>query len=320
MAVSRLKAVQIGKETNWGVPVAATMKMPTVTEPSVQRRATLWQADFHGYVGPGEAQSEEQRSVEASINFAGAYELGPYPFAAFWGDSAPSGTGPYTYTYTAPYANVPSGVRSNTIEYGPPGGYYRIAGALTSRLSITGELGNPWQFSWDLMGRSVVPLGSPASLAFLAVNLIRMADTVLYIDNWGGSFGSTQITAAFIGFEVEFNSERHLKWFAGDVEPGAWGDNGFGGSLRLTLEFTPTTKAELDAIMSGLTSKLVRIEATSGSYKATIDFAGTYDGEPQLFPDRDGNVTLELNMLPRYSPDAGYWAQVSFVNDLSSLP
>ena len=320
MAVSRLKAVQLGKESQWGTPVAATMKMPTLTEPSVQRRATIWQSDFYGVVGPGQVQTEEQHSAEASIGFAGAYELGPYPFASFWGDNAPTGTGPYTYTYTGPYDNVPSSVRSNTIEYGPPGAFYQLAGALTSQVSISGEIGQPWQFSWNLLAKTVTPLANPAALAFLSVNLIRMADTVLYIDDWGGTFGSTQITAAFISFEVEFNSERHLKFFAGDVEPSAWGDGGFSGSLRLTLEFNSSTKNQLDAIMSGLASKLIRIKATSGSNVAQIDFAGTYDGEPSLFPDRDGNVTLELNMIPRYSADAGYWAQVSFTNSLSSLP
>lgn len=320
MSVTRLKALQWGQESSWGTPVAATMKTPTLGDASAKINSVVWKGDFFGTVGPAEAQSLEAQDWNLTAPFAGAYELLPYPFESLWGIATPSGTGPYTYTYTAPYANVPSNVRSYTFEYGPIDNMYQLAGGLCNRIAINGEIGQPWQIESEFMGKQASYLASPASLAFLSVNLIRMADTVLYIDDWSGTIGSTQINATFIGFAAEFTSERHLKRFAGDVYPSAWGDSSFDGSLRLTLEFNTTSKAYLDAILSGLTSKLIRIKATNGSNEAQIDFAGVFDGEPELFSDRDGNVTLDLNLNARYNSTLGYWARVTATNSLASLP
>lgn len=320
MPASRLKMVQLGKESAWGTPVAATVRIPTLAEPSVNPNTTLWQSEFYGFVGPGETMSVEAIDWSGSFPFAATYEFVPYLFDSLWGAASPSGSGPYTYSYTAPYTAMPSNPRSYTIEYGAPGAMYRLLGGLTTRIGISGEVGQPWQVENDFIGKKVEPLASAANLALLATKLIRMADTRLFIDNWGGTIGSTQINAALIAFSLEFTSTRHLKRFAGDVHPSAWGDNTFGGSLSLTLEFTPNVKSQLDALLNGLTSRLFRIEATTGDYRATIDFAGAYEGNPSLFSDRDGNVTIELAVVPRYSPDLGYWAKAEFVNNLNALP
>jgi len=190
----------------------------------------------------------------------------------------------------------------------------RIAG------SIDGD--GIWTVAADYVAKSASE-SSPTLLAERSVNLIRFADTRLYIDDQGGTIGTTEITDAFIGFELNVNTNRHLKHFGGSLDATTWGERRWEGSLSLTLELTPQVKAflsNLDAA-TDVTGHLIRIVAQNGSLEARIDFAGFLPPDAVSMPDeREGNVTVTLPFAAEYNGGLGTWLDVTVVNNVATLP
>ena len=260
----------------------------------------------------------EKQDWEAKITMGLSYQHLPYIMRGLWGKVTASGSGPYQRTYVSPQDAPPTNPAFYTVEYGPKDAEYQLAGGLITEATIKGEVGSAWTADFSMKGGRATPQAYTA-LAEPSVDLIRFANTLLYIDDWGGTIGSTQISNAFINFEYQFTTGRHLKRFSGDVWPAAYGEGEFLGGLKLALEYNSTTKTIFDAALSGLKSLLVRIKGVSGTNQAILDFAGYLAGNPELFPDREGNTIMNLELKPRYNATLGYWGQVDTYNDLSSL-
>ncbi|MCP4099148.1 MAG: hypothetical protein GY748_23240 [Planctomycetaceae bacterium] len=318
MAVTQLRAVQVGKEVVWGTPVAATAKLMAVTDASFQLNQTLDQPSFLGTLAPGQEVALVTSDWSGNVTVAATYEDLPYFFDGLLGIATPSGSGPYTYDYAGPTTAVPTAPRMFTVEYGAIGAEYNLAGGLITGLNINIEQGQAWRVSADFAGKVMTPSALTA-LSERDTTLINTVDTALTIDPYAGTVGSTVITATLIGATVGLSSERHHKRFVGGITPDAWGEGQFSSTLTLTCEFNATSKAYVDAMLTAASSKIVQLEATSGTNVATIDFTGYYDGGVTLFDDRDGNITVTFNLVGQYDLTNTSWFDVSIDNSVASL-
>lgn len=319
MPATVMKTVQYvsSGEASWGSTAAATRVMGGVTDASLRVLDTVEVVPSLGWMGPGPDAAEVAQTGEGTLELTLTYEelnrLLNGVFTAIGGSSITSGA-PYNYPYTAPNASTQT-VYTFTIEYGTTGATYRAPGSVVKRLNIKGESASLWKATVDTICKQIVASASGLSSGLTAPvgNPIRMADTSLYIDTFTSTAaGGSSVSATLIAFDLNLETNRHVKQFAGSLNPASWGDGKMESTLRLTAEFNTSAKALVDELLGSTgaaVKRLIRIGATAGSSasvkSANLDFAGIkVDGET-LFSDRDGNMTVELAFQGLYSSGLG---------------
>ncbi|NIV36805.1 MAG: hypothetical protein GWN58_47430 [Anaerolineae bacterium] len=318
MPVTDLIKAQVGQESSWGTCVVATAKLMGVTEANLQIVDEVHQTEKSGSYYPSDLVAEVSQMGKGSISMDLSYEDILYPLDNFFDEESPTGTTTYTWAYDAPSDTT---VTPNylSIEFGAPSAEYEACGVLFTELNISGEAGGIWVGEFPFVCSSVAA-GAMASLSDRAVELIRMADTEIYIDTWSGTIGSTKLDDALVSFELSVNPQRHVKQFAGEISPQSWGDGQWTGTLTTVLEFVAGTKAYVDALLGpALVQRMIRIAATSAPRSATIDFYGTLVNGAELFEDRDGNITVSLEWQGTYNDTDSAWLGFSIVNLVASL-
>lgn len=316
MVATTARVVALGKETTWGTPVAATARLMGLVEAAFRPVPVTEVLPDLGRYSPSPNALLLAMSAAGSITIYGTYEDLPYILDGIFGEASPSGSGPYVYAYTAPIASAAT-PKKYSIEYGASGAAYVISGGLMQTLRIAGAAAGYWEVSTDILGETLATV-SLASLSDRAVNPIRMADTLLKIDAVDGTVGSTA-GGSLISFELNVDTARHLKQFAGSLTPTDHGESKWSGTLQTVLEWNSTSKAYLDALFTAKVQKQIEIEATSGSNVATLQFAGTLMGEPELWGDRDGNMIIELNWEGTFNSALGNWLKASVTNGVDAL-
>lgn len=322
MAATALDLIQLGQESTWATPVAATIQLAGVTRASVQQIQTIYQPEEIGIVGPSNNALLAAVRAAASIEMDCSYEHLLYLFSGLYGAATITGSGPYVHTYYGPYGSAVT-PKIYTVQLGQSAlGPVRLAGGLINSVRISAEADGIWKATAEMIG-SHVQANALTALSKPAVTLIRAADTVIYVDAWGGTIGSTALTAALISFQLELETGRHLKPYVGSLTPLAHGDTRHSGRLTLRLELTSTVNTLVETALSStptMGQRLVRIKATSGTLVAQLDFYGTLFGAPQtLWEDRDGNKVVEVVLLGTYNTTDAKWLAPAITNGMSAL-
>lgn len=328
MPASVLRKVQLAKQAAWGTSnTTASVQLTGVTDVSLSIVPDVYQPQFMGTLAPAVTSALMGQHGEASITQVASYQDLPYYLDGVFGTASGSAAANTTYVYkykaalsqvtTAPYY---------TVQYGSAGAEYTMEGALFTNLTISGEAGGMWEVSADLLGRTVTTQGMTTSLNPRDVDLIRMSDTNIYMTPWTRStISGTALPATLISFEATANPQRHLKMFAGSINPGAHGDSTWEGQLTTVMEFNATAKAYVDEMIAPdtLVQRQIRIKAETGSTtkarEATIDFAGTISDAVELFGDRDGNMTVSLVWNGTYNTANTSFLSARVKNELSEL-
>ena len=321
MPATALTKVQLGYESvAWGTPVAATAKLMGVTEANVKIVDKIIQIVAPGSLAPASATVQAALSGAASVAGALTYQDINYYLHGLFGHITPGGIGPYTYTYAAPLGTAPT-LHPFTMEFGPTGGTYLMAGALLTKLGIKIATDDVWRATSDWVGELVTTV-SLAALSDRTVELIRASDTIVYMDAVGGTVGATPMTASVIGVDLSIDTGRHLKSFLSSLNPLTFGEDRWKGTLKLTLEYNALVKAIVDAeIGPAKVQKQFRIKATTGaSAIAQIDFAGILVNGVELFKDRNGNVIVETTWAGEYNSAMTNWLASVITNAVATLP
>lgn len=318
MPATVLRVLDIGKETTWGTPVTPTRRVIGVRDASASAVITTSTVVAVGNLSPAQLGFLGGLTYEGSIDGSMTYE------ELFWlrgifGDVTPQGTGPYTWTYAAPLTSFPSSY-FYTLQLGTTGACYKFAGGILNSLRVSIEAGREWQCSSGFLAASATS-ATPTSLTEGEANVVLASDTAVYIDPWGGTMGSTEVSATLISATLDLRTGRHLKQFVGDYAPGGHGDGRWEGSLALQLEFNSTAKAYVDDLVGGtLVQKQVELRATSGSNSLKLQFCGTLSERVALWEDRDGNMVTTLTFNGTYHPDFGNWLKFVVTNSVASYP
>ena len=320
MVASDIKVIQLGQEVTWGTGVAATIKLMGVTAASVTPVVETAQIADIGTLAPFRRSIQTGQSAMATIEMVGTYEDILYPVLSIFEEITPTGSGPYVWAFDAPLAAAPS-LQPFTVEHGATGAEYEMTGGMGVKLGIKIDVNDVWRLTWDLVGELLATTTLTAALADRAVEMIRAADTAVYIDAVGGTMGATVVSGTLISADLQIDTKRHLKSFLTDsVNPTTFGEARWSqGPLKLTFEFNATSKAYVDALLSAAVYKQIRIKATSGTAIAQIDFAGTLVQGVELFSDRDGNMIIETTWDGEYNTTYGNWLAISVTNGVATL-
>lgn len=326
MPASALRKVKLAKQPGFTTAVStATVQLMAVTDVSLQVVDEELQAEVLGNLAPIVVPAQVAQHVEGSLTAQLTYQdLAYYCHGVFGtvGSSAAAST-----TYVWKYAAGVNAVNTPfiyTMQYGGPSSEYSVTGTIMKSLEITGEAGGVWEGTVELLGRAYTTKAMTSSPGIRTVQPIRMADTKFYVNAWASStIGTTEVPATLISFTLTANPNHHLKTFAGDVAPRAYGMDRWEGTLTTVLEFNSSAKAFVDGLKSGVVQRQLAIKASmgsgSGARSANILFAGTLIDGVELFGDRDGNMTVELTWQGTYHSTLGTFLKVQVQNENSAL-
>ena len=326
MPATALKVVQLFKEPagTWGSAACATVRLIGVTDAQASLDQEIYQPPSLGWLYPANQTVEVAQSASGSIKQEGLYQDICYWLDGVFGPAtASAGVGTaQVRNYAAPIGGK-TAPRSYTIEFGTTAAPIKMLGAIPANITIEGEAGKVWTVSCDLIGQKMATLTALSTSGITntrPVNLIRVADTVLAVGDWTGSTYNA-VTASLISFSLKADPKRHLKTFAGSVNPSSHGEDRWEGSLATVLEFNSTAAGYVTAMLSGAVQRRIQLTATNTtpSRIAVVQLAGTLVEGAKLFEDRDGNITVSLKWNGTYSNTLGNWLKLKVTNELATL-
>lgn len=328
--LSDLLRIYAAKETVWGTKVTPAtvavmgikdLKLVPVVDGEVLK-------DMRGAFLPGAMAVIKKIGMTGALNRYATYEDAPYVLDALCGLATPVFTSVYTYSYAAPGTGTIPNARIQTLyqatnDVNSLQAYYAAPGFTLKKWTLKAATNEPIEFNEDYIGKQVLPavVGDIGSLSDRVVTPLMGNDHALFIDAWGGTIGTTTITPDAYELEISIETGRDLVYALGSALPYTWKDARWKGSMKLVMEFNTATKAYYDAILAATTNfqKQIRNKFTNLTQSLAVDFAGTNVKAPALFTNKNGVLTVELEMDGTYNPTMGNWFKAVAVNTITAM-
>ncbi len=325
---------QAGLESTRGTGVAATRIVYAQITPSYQRALM----DFDDQSGTYEGRRRVAYARE-KVGFS-AMDICTYEDLPWWlqlgikGGVAGAGDAgaPAAYTYTFTPSVATDDIKAMTLEFGESGNPYKstqvMVNSFTLRMDADNDQEPGWMIDLELMGRDWTTTTYTAALSDRATEVILARGTKLYIDDAGGTIGSTQKTGSLISCSITVNNNIHFKAFAEDTTYVAANKVGRGKrtvDAQFTFEFDADTEfAKYRSTTAA--QRLIRLEQTGTTVhtgptvtkKMTLDLYGYWNSWSR--GDRQGNLTATFGFAGFYDTTATKTFSATIINALSSLP
>ena len=312
---------QVGLESTWGTAVAPTAKLMGIEDFRIKPLdTTKIIKEQRGSLAPAYLAMLEKVDAEASFDGAMLYEDINYFLEGLMGVVTPSGAGPYDYDGVAPLGTKPT-LREQTFVHGTADYVKALKGGIVQELTLALATGSEGRMSGRVMGQSVA-VDALESLSDRTVNPIMGDHVTLYIDDFGGTIGTTEITGTAFSLELALRSGVAPKWHLGSLVSDSYKIDQYEGTLKMVLEVNATSYAYLGELLSqsAIWDKLVRIHCTNGTEIAEFDFAGVAESRPEIFPDEDGVATIEVELSGLYEATFANWFKYQNNMSLATLP
>lgn len=330
MAVKKLRKIQIGLETIKGTALAATdvWRGEGVLEDQLE---VVFPEEDIGIL-PGVDRSYIPK-LAAGITIEDTpltFEQCPILLACAIDDivagvSDGTGTG-FVYAYVGPVTTDP-GFKTYTIEGGDDQQAEEMEYSFATEVTLKGAAGEAWMMGGALVGRQVALTTFTAALVVDAVEEALFSKTLLYIDDGGGTIGTTLKSNTLLDAEVVLTTGLQPV-FTGD------GELYFSFAKRqmpecvctITFEHDATSVAE-KAAWRAQTTRLVRMVClgsalatpdTETNKRLTIDMAGLWESF-EAIDEVDGNDIVRGVLRARYSTADTLFYSVTLVNEVTAL-
>jgi len=333
MAGSRaLRKIQMGAETTAGTPVASTFIWRGTAGTIHDIQEVVFPAEDVGYLGGTTRSYIARYWTELSMpDTEATFEQLPYILEA--GVEAESGTvdgsgSDYIWEYDASTTSQNT-TTTYTIEGGDDQQAEEFDYAFVKSFTLSGSGMGALMMSAEWMGRQTSNTTFTAALTPDTVEEILVNNATLYIDNSGGTIGSTAVSNTLFAFTLNWNTGLQEYWAVD-------GSKDFSLTkfttdeivLTMTYEHNASAVTEKANYRSGAV-RLIRLKCegsavntagTSYSNKTLlIDLAGVYEDWSAL-QDNDGNDVVNATLRCRYSTADSLKAKITVVNELSALP
>lgn len=323
-----LLQLQAFKESTWGTPAAMTVKLMGIQSVNLKPNVeAVVHKDQRASFQPGQLANVRKKNASGTLASLLVYEDVCYWLDMLFAIAAPSGAGPYTRDYAIPTSSAPT-IRSLSLIYGETGALTRMHGATLQKAVFHFPREGELTVDLDLIGEEIDDGGALAALSDRAVNVAMAADALLYLDAWGGTIGTTELTATAWSADVSVDARRELKHKPGALIPYGYRHRRFDPRLTLNLEANATTLALQSAVQSSTAGtpvqRQIRLKATRGvgvsETTLQIDFAGTFLNASEVFPDEDGLSMVQFELEGTYHTTLANSVEVQSVNGVSALP
>ncbi|MPZ13981.1 MAG: hypothetical protein GEU73_06090 [Chloroflexi bacterium] len=329
MSIAALRRIQLGRETVPGTAVAATIKaMGFQLGMSLHDRVITQPEDHHGSLAAAHRHYTQSQEWTDELSGNPTFEDILYPLAmAIRGNVTPTtpvgATAARLWTFT-PDLVTPNTPDTFTLEFGDNAQAYEVEHVFATSLELSAALGDPWEISAELIGRQVTPTTFTPALPDRDVRTPVCPLTRLYVDDGGGTIGTTQIMTTLLDWTwslpEHFNAKRYQD---GTLYFTSHGELPMAPELTLTCEHNAQIVALRGKYVDGI-RQLVRIQATGEEVEAGFPRLVTIDGSYLItefsgFDEADGRTTVELTLRGEYDPDYAKLFEVSAQSGVNSL-
>lgn len=331
--IKRLRKIQLGRESTAGTAVAAT---------TIWRGPALMATDERALVMPEENVGLSSATTRIYNPFLLASLTFPETEATFEQVQHIYESGIKTVTLTQDGAGsdyigvypLPSGdantIKTYTVEGGDNKVVEEIEYAFTSEFSLSGKINEAIKMSHKMFGRQGAVSSFTGALSIPTVREMLFNKSKLYIDNVGGTIGTTQIVNTWIGFSLKVTTG----WKAQPTGDGnlyfSFADFvGAKATLELELLHNATSAAERVLWKAG-TPRQLRIKTEGAALTSAgttysvlthlIDGAGVYTSFGPPNDESEGSNVEKATFEFAYDSTAAKFLQFTTVNELSAVP
>lgn len=325
-----LLRAQAGLETTRGTNVAATRKVYAQITPSYDRPLMDFMDTTGTYFDRRRVAYGREKVSFSAVDIATFEDLPWWMGLGLKGGVTGSGSGSTGYTYAFSPSSATDDLKSITLEFGEPGNPYESGQVMVQSWTLRGDADNDnepgWMFDASLIGRDWATTTFTGSLSDRSTEVILARGTKIFVDDAGGTIGTTQLTGKLINFSITCDLGLHYKAFMEDESTYAANKVGR-GALRVngqfTFEFDSDTEFAKYRAAAG-SQRLIRISregstiATTYKKTAQVDLYGYWNSYSR--GDREGNLTATFGFAGFYDATAAKIIDVSVVNALATLP
>jgi hypothetical protein len=216
MAGSRaLRKLQLAKETTAGTAVAATTIWRGTGTIKDEREIIFPEEDVGILGGTDRNYLARQWTELAMPSVEATFEQLPYileagvkSVAAAQADTGGSG---YIYAYAAS-TTAQNTTKTYTIEGGDDQQAEEFDYAFVKHFNLSGDGQGALMMSADWTGRETTNTTFTGALSIPTVEEIRVNDASLYIDNSGGTIGSTAVSNTLFGLDLDWTTGLQEYW------------------------------------------------------------------------------------------------------------
>lgn len=329
MGLAALKKVQAGRESVRGTPVVATAK---------------WAGIQAGHnLGDREIRQPEEDRGNLSLAFRSytptllwtdtlrgsvTYEDAIIPLSmALGGGVTPTtvDTSARLWTFT-PNLTTATNPDTFTVEIGDNIQCYRAEYVFATGLEFTGAIEEEVQQNTPVVGRQLTTSTFTGSLTDRTVESVLAQKTVLYMDDTGGTIGSTVKSAMLMDWRWRmpaFYVPKRL--MDGNQYFSSHSQVKLRPELEMTFEFVSGV-ATLRTKYTSETRQLVRLKATgnlrgAATALATFQIDGAYKITAfDTLDERQGASIVKMTLMGEYDATWGKLTEVQVQNSISTIP
>lgn len=262
-----------------------------------------------------------QELVGGAVTGRMTYNELAYLLSSYLTSVAPTGAGPYTWTWT-PATSGDDAPKTLTVERGSSVRAHRAAHVMVNSLGWSVARGEAVELDGDAFGQALqdaITLTAGAT-ALVPVPMLP-SHFSLYLDSTAAGIGGTKLTRVK-SCDVELGERFAAQFFvdAAQTSFGAYVEGENDSSVSLTLEADAAAMAHLSAIRAGDTRWFRQRAVGPTPNQFTFDASIKFDEAP-TFGDEDGLVTVELNGRIVHDSSAG-WNKaltIELINQLAAL-
>lgn len=325
-----LNVCQMGQETTKGQAIAAT---------------TVWRGPLGAFEDDRKIEEvEEDIGTFARIGLQFITQDGakvafpqtalnilqlPHVLQASIGVATPTGTGPYVRQYDAAISDTDPAIKTYTLRVGNKRinqDVTQIAYAMAQEWEMSGKQGELWKLSSTWTAPRRAPSTFTANVAIPAFDPVIFAKTLLYIDNSGGTIGTTQKRGVLMAASIKWRT--NIEWVPvgdGNIYPTVYKLG------RPEIAFSLTYELEQDGSTSLVAAERDRCDAKdwrlfrlklpgTGNNAIEIDWAGKYDTVGPYTKEGENNTTVTFDGRAGYSTTDAKWFGVKHTSDLATIP
>jgi hypothetical protein len=335
MAGSRdLRKLQLGQEGTAGTAVAASAIWRGMGTIKDERTVEFVEEDV-AIIGGTTRNVETSEWGTLTMDSVGAtFEQLMYPFAAGVEDvttGAADGAGSgKIYQYDAS-TTAQNSIQTFTIEGGDDTQAEEFDYCFVQKITLTGEGQGQLMVASDWIGRAVTNTTFTGALSIPTVEDVIFNSGKLYIDNSGGTVGSTQVSGLLRSATLDWTTGYIPYWTVdGSKEFTSHKLAGRTEEIVLSMQYEHVAAAVTEkAYYRDQSIRLIQLlfegtalgtPGTTYTYKSlVVNLAGIYTGWEKL-GEVDGNDIVEVEFTARYSSTDSLKAQAIIVNEVASVP
>lgn len=239
------------------------------------------------------------------------------------------------YIYAYPIGTTTTNtIKTYTIEGGDNQDVQEVEGCFAEQITISGTGGESVMMSANIIGCQTSNASFTGALTIPTVEAILAQKGQLFIDNVGGTFGTTAVTGTLLDFTLTINTGQAAKYTIDGnqliYDFSYFNKEAYEVTLDVTLEHSASAVTELRTNMRAETTRMIRLDftgnalGTSGTTysnkKLLIDLYGKWEN-PDALDSNEGNSILTATFRSGYNvADATDAMQITVVNELTALP